>query len=499
MSPARQAQLTAGRLLARNVLWNLAGQLLPLVVGVAALRPIIEGLGIERFGLLSLAWIIVGYFSLFDLGLGRALTKLAADRFAQDPEAPIGEMARTGLALLVALGGLGTVVTWVLAGWLVRTALEVSAGLQEEAILSFYALATAIPVITVTSGLRGLLEARQHFTAANLIRLPSNVFMFVGPLLVLPFSRSLVPVVLTLVASRALAAVAYLVVCLRTFPSLLAGAAFDRSVVAPALHLGGWMTITNVVGPVMAYLDRFLIGMVLSVTAVAYYTAPFDVVTRFQIVPIAIVGVLFPAFTASLATDRLRASLLLSRGTKYVFLALLPVVLLAVALAPEVLGVWLGPAFAERSAAPLRWLAAGVLANSLAQVPFALLQAAGKPALTAALHLLELPVYLLGLFFLTREMGITGTAVAWALRAAGDAVVMFALAARLLPASRPFAWKLAAAATAAATWLLVGSHLTGLATKLLFVGGSVAAIAVTGWAVLSPEERAFLRAAAPGR
>ena len=32
------------------------------------------------FGVLSLVWMFIGYFSLFDLGLGRATTKLVAEK-----------------------------------------------------------------------------------------------------------------------------------------------------------------------------------------------------------------------------------------------------------------------------------------------------------------------------------------------------------------------------------------------------------------------------------
>jgi len=52
--------LVSGRLLARNTLLNLIGQAVPLLVGVVTVPFIIRGLGTERFGLLSLAWVIWG-------------------------------------------------------------------------------------------------------------------------------------------------------------------------------------------------------------------------------------------------------------------------------------------------------------------------------------------------------------------------------------------------------------------------------------------------------
>src|SRR5215471_13808988 len=72
--------LTSGRLLARNTVWNLLGQILPMTVGLVAIPILVRGIGVARFGVLSLASVLIGYFSLFDRGIGRALTKLVAEK-----------------------------------------------------------------------------------------------------------------------------------------------------------------------------------------------------------------------------------------------------------------------------------------------------------------------------------------------------------------------------------------------------------------------------------
>src|SRR2546429_6602809 len=76
---------------------------------------------------------------------------------------------------------------------------------------------------------------------------------------VLPFSRSVVPVVATLVAGRIAAWAAHLLVCLRVLPELGRSIGWERSAASPLLRFGGGMTVTNVVGPLMVTLDRFLI------------------------------------------------------------------------------------------------------------------------------------------------------------------------------------------------------------------------------------------------
>src|SRR6266436_5464752 len=96
--------LTSGRLLARNTVWNLLGSGAPMVVAVFSIPILIQGLGKERFGILTLAWALVGYASLFDLGLGRALTQQVAEKLGTGKHDDIPVLVWTSLALMLALG-----------------------------------------------------------------------------------------------------------------------------------------------------------------------------------------------------------------------------------------------------------------------------------------------------------------------------------------------------------------------------------------------------------
>ena len=57
---------------------NLGGGLVPPIVGLAVVPLIISGVGLDKFALLSLASIVLGYFALFDFGLSRAITRSVA-------------------------------------------------------------------------------------------------------------------------------------------------------------------------------------------------------------------------------------------------------------------------------------------------------------------------------------------------------------------------------------------------------------------------------------
>ena len=76
-----------------------------------------------------------------------------------------------------------------------------------ETVRSLYPLALSIPVITVTTGLRGILEAQHRFGMVNVVRAVMGAFSFLGPLTAAFFSPSLFPLITVLVVGRIVAAV----------------------------------------------------------------------------------------------------------------------------------------------------------------------------------------------------------------------------------------------------------------------------------------------------
>src|SRR5216683_2817089 len=109
--------LTSGRLLAKNTVWNLIGNGAPMLVAVVCIPILIQGLGKERFGVLTLAWALIGYASLFDLGLGRALTQLVARKLGTGEDREVPTLVWTSLFLMLLLGLAGTAAVVLASPW----------------------------------------------------------------------------------------------------------------------------------------------------------------------------------------------------------------------------------------------------------------------------------------------------------------------------------------------------------------------------------------------
>jgi O-antigen/teichoic acid export membrane protein len=161
------------------------------------------------------------------------------------------------------------------------------------------------------------------------------------------------------------------------------------------------------------------------------------------------------------------------------FVIVFPLMLVIILFAPEALRFWLGADFARRSAAILQILGIGVFANSLANIPYALLQASGRPDLTAKLHLLELPCYAALLYWVIRLRGIEGAALAWTCRLCLETAILFLFSRLVL--KRSLARRLTITIAAGTTALVAACTIAGLFFKILFVVAALVLFASVTW------------------
>lgn len=479
--------------IARNTFWNMLGVGLPVLITLVTVPVLIRGIGVDRFGVLIIAWVVLSYFGLFDLGLGRATIRFLAEAFEHRRVAEVRALFWTSLFLNGVLGVLGGAILAMLTPVLVNATLNIPGDLRGESAQAFYLTAASVPLVTVTTAVRGTLEAQHRFGLVNALQIPVSAFTQIAPLLVLPFSNNLVWLVGAVVFVRVLGALVFLAGALRSLDAPLSGPFFMRESLANLFSYGGWLTVTNIIGPLMVYADRFFIGSVASMSAVTYYATPYEAVTRLWMLPQSLMRTVFPIFSAGI--DAQKRTAIYVNAIKHLTLSLTPIVVVTVIFASDLLRLWVGEDFAKNSTLVLQILAVGVLINSLAQVPYTLVQGMGRPDITAKFHLLELPFYLILLWYGVHYWGIVGAAAAWTVRVSIDGLLL-AIYVRANRNVRPSPTKIRLYESLASSALLVaGGWLLAGVTDSLFLKTaiSVAVLAPVGYGVwkklLTREER----------
>jgi len=404
----------------RNTGYNIAASVAPILVAMITLPILFRVYGPNRYGLLTIAFTATSYFALMDLGLARALTHLVA-RHRSTGSGPEPRSLFISAALLgVGLSSIASTILVLLPGALVLGWLKVPVELQGEAQRIRMILAACLPVVVGSAICRGYLEGHQSFAKAALLRGAGSTSSYLAPLIVLPFTRDVSVALAVMLVLRVVWLVIYGAWLFFSLARKEESSGIQTESVLGLARAGCWMTVSNLISPLMATLDRFLVAGIVSVAAAGYYATAQQVTNQLVMIPGALAGVLFPIFASGAGNRSPASSNLYSKALRMTAALLLPLIGFLILAGDKLFGVWLGADFARNSFGALKYLSIGAFFNGLAQVPFCAIQGTGRPDVTAKIHLIELPAYLIAVVFLTVRFGIEGTAIAWSLRVLVD-------------------------------------------------------------------------------
>lgn len=412
-------------LLKINSIWNLFGSIIPMLLGLITIPYLIEHIGLEKFGVLTLIWALIGYFSLFDFGIGRALTLQVSFHLSDGSKEKLPGIIKTGVFLMLLFGVIGGGILAVSANQLGIKWLNVSPPIQASTVNTLLIASLGIPLTTIVSGLKGVLEGYEDFKITNIFRILLGLANFGFPALTVMFwGPSLEWMVFSLVLARFIVTIAHLIAVNYKISNWLSSKILNRKQLYKILSFGAWMTLSNIISPLMVTADRFIISYLLGASIVAYYTVPFDIIVRLLVIPAALTGVLFPRFAFLYNNNKEEMKRLYSKSTKTIALVMASLSLMIAIGSYWGLSIWIGIEFAKASWAIASILAVGLFFNSLAQVPHAAIQATGDVKSTSLVHLFEFIIYIPLLFLFLKFYGITGAAIVWVMRVLCDYLVL---------------------------------------------------------------------------
>lgn len=475
----------------RNTLYNVGGSVLPIAVALVTVPLFLGLIGEARYGVLSIAWVLVGYFGFLDMGLGRA----TAHRIATLAHANPSERAAvfwTALSINAGLGLLGGVLVLVPAYIFFGQYFDVSAPLRREMLAAVPWLSIAVPVATVGGVLSGALQGRERFLELNGIRILGTLLTQLLPLTVAwIYGPSLVGLIPAAIAGRVVTFGLLFMYCRKHVP-LVGRPQGRRTLIAPLFAYGGWVTVTAIVGPLMVTLDRFLIGAFVGAQAVTYYVVPHNLASKVMILPGALSHALFPRFAASTQAG---SETMTQQAVAAILAVVTPLIAGGILIMSPFLAWWIDGTFALRAATVGQIIALGLWVNALAQIPFARLQGLGRPDIVAICHLAELLPYLLAVGLALHWWGIEGAAGVWSLRCAVDTALLC-----WFSRTRVDVVRLIVPAAALAGSMFIALWLdSGELTYWLVAAGLLAIISLWSWLVAPGELKAAFRRVLLGR
>jgi O-antigen/teichoic acid export membrane protein len=414
LSILRGAEYHPAMTVARHTLYNIAGATAPIAVSLLTVPAYLSAVGDERFGILAIVWLFLGYFGLFDFGLGLATSHhIAAAEHHADPGKERARLFWVALLINLALGTLGGLLLLPAGHYYFAHVIEVDAALRREMLAAVPWLAVGVPVATLTWVLTGGLQGLRQFGPLNAISAAGTVLFQVMPLLAALFwSPSL-----TIVVPVALLARAITLLVLADFVrrKLVRGhpPIFSGKGALKLLKFGSWVTLSALFAPLLAIIDRFAIGAEIGAAAVAIYAIPLNLAERLAIVGNSTAFAAIPEFSsATLENARLRSV----RYERVVMAIMLGLCVTGIFVIGPFLQIWISPNFAGKATLVAQVLLIGIWADSVSRITLYANRGTGRNRAIAILDILQIPVVIAAIYLGLNFFGVLGVACAYAFR-----------------------------------------------------------------------------------
>lgn len=435
----RPKALGTREVLAKNTMLNFAVQMVMIVLAVISIPILIGKLGSDTFGILSMIWVFVGYFALLDFGMGKTVTKYVAEYLAKGERKKAWRIVWVSMSTSIVIGLVLMTVVMLSSGLLAHKLFTGKSIDYQQVEIGILIAAGTFPFVLAQGILRAQLMAIQRFDVANLVQASFGVAQWVGAIILVELGFGLLGILSYTLFLRILSVGVLLFVVHRTSSGFLDEFTMgDVGVLKGLIGYSSWIALMQMVAPVLIYADRFFLSSFVSTAEATYFIVPYEMVSRFLIIPMALTATLFPALTERNTLQGMKQSLgtLYHRSIKYMFLIMLPLALIALAFAHDILKVWVGNKFAANSSFAFQVLGFGFLLNAIAWIPTVTLQAVGRPDTVAKLQVAEMPFYLAYCFLVIPKYGVNGAAIGNAARMGIDMVLLLFLARRQLGGNR---------------------------------------------------------------
>lgn len=351
----------------RGVIFNWIGRGCSIIITFFLTPFLVQQLGDERYGLWSIAFSLIGFYALADLGLRGTSTKYIAEKHALGNNDEVNNIIVTTLGLYGLLGGIVLLVVGglILAfpGFLQTTQVDPA---TIRIVLALTGLTFAIRL--VCQPFAATLAALTRYDLTNTLAVVSQIISAVSMVVVLRLGWGLVGMATATLVVGVLTQTAQYLLVRKTLPELaVTPAYFDRSLLKTLFSFSFSLLLINGARRLMQYSVILFVGILLGPAIVTIYSIAESVVRKASTFSKGLSTVVMPAASRLDASDDrtaiLKMSVLVSRLMQVSALFILVV---CAVMGRSLIEFWIGDGYGNRVYPLLCILAAANVATMMA-------------------------------------------------------------------------------------------------------------------------------------
>ena len=396
--------------LVKNAFSNLLGAVIPSLVALGTVPLVVKGLGDASYGVYSLVTAIVGYFAVIDINVTAGSVKYISQFAARKDGERINETVFFGIIVYALIGLAGALGLYFGAHFFVHRVFTVPAALVGEAIATLKVAALGFFIGQLQNYLQSVPQSLMRYDISSRIEM---FFGTVVPLLtvgVLMLGYGLFEVILLRVVTSSI----HCLILWRSINRLLPALAFrwpGSQIKRELLGFSAYSFLSRFAALSYAYADKLIIGSLIGVTALAYFTVASTLANRILGLTYRLSGVFFPAASALSASGELaRLDRLYLKATRYVVFLNAAILVLVAVFADQILRYWMNAEFARHGAVVLSVMAMSQFIDSLTTLPSLVNDGMGHPRISGIFAVSRAALGLVIVYLGVAGWGIDGAA-----------------------------------------------------------------------------------------
>lgn len=269
--------------LLKNSFYNTAGGVLKITLGIITIPLLIRQLGVEEYGLWTLASAVIGVVTLAEAGLSTATTVFVAQDLGEEDVDGLSQTLTVTLTMMLMMATLAAVALWFGADPITHLFPQLKPLQAVEVSKAFQMGALAVWSRLVQQVLVGVEQAYQRYDLVNIIGTMQSLLISIGMLSITYFGGR----TLELMEWQAAAGILILLSHISVVRSLFKNTSI-RMIWAKekAIQVGKYsfmVWLSSLGGVLFTRVDRLIVGSILGTPALGVYSAITDIASQINV------------------------------------------------------------------------------------------------------------------------------------------------------------------------------------------------------------------------
>jgi O-antigen/teichoic acid export membrane protein len=399
----------------KNSAYGLIEYIWPIILAFFLTPLIIRGLGIELYGIYILSTLFIGFLTFLDLGMTAASLKEISFFYGQKKYNEINNIFGATLAAYLFIGIAGSIIVVLITEPLIEI-LKISAENIKIARFAFYFMAILFPINVMVGAISIIPKAIQRYDISTKISLFITTSHATLLFFIFKLGFGLKEVLIMGAITNLIAGIFYFIFSRRNIKGLKINFNYDKDLIKRMFKFGGYASITNLSGTILFHLDKIIIGAILGVASVSYYSVPSNLSQKIHGGVTALTNIIFPLSSELKGkgqNDKIVS--MYFRSFRLIIMLTTAGVTSVLIFHKEFISYWLGHDFASKSSFIFFILLITYYIVSYSAIPFYLTMGAGKSKVTAFFSSINALINIILIFLFINKFGLIGVAYAYLL------------------------------------------------------------------------------------